>query len=292
MKVNGFLVLDKPGGMTSHDLVGQVRRTFSMKKVGHAGTLDPMATGVMVIGLGDATRLLSYITEGRKEYEAIIRLGITTVTDDREGEILSRADSATLAAITDQQIEAELHMMRGRILQRPSAVSAVKIDGRPAHERIRSGEKVEIPPREVEIESITVEKIETGDFCDISISVICSAGTYIRAIARDLGEALGVGGHLISLRRTRVDPFSIQEASALEDKKILPIVDVLSHVMPIRQVSEDEEREISFGRPLSLNAVEGTCAAVNSRGEFLALLENKKIMGRDVASPIMVVVRQ
>lgn len=292
MKINGFLVLDKPGGITSHDLVGQVRRTFSMKKVGHAGTLDPMATGVMVIGLGDATRLLSYITEGRKEYEAIIRLGITTVTDDREGEILSRADSAELAAITDQQIEAGLHKMQGKILQRPSAVSAVKIGGRPAYERVRLGEKVEIAPREVEIESITVKEIAREEFCDITITVICSAGTYIRAIARDLGEALGVGGHLISLRRTRVEPFSIQEASALEDKKILPIADVLSHVMPIRQVNEDEEREISFGRPLALNKEEGICAAVNSDGEFLALIENRKILGKDVASPIMVVVRE
>jgi tRNA pseudouridine55 synthase len=292
MKVSGFLVLDKPSGITSHDLVGRVRRIFNTKKVGHAGTLDPMATGVMVIGLGDATRLLPYITEGRKEYEATIRLGFTTVTDDHEGEILAHADERKLSEISDQEISERLTMMQGKILQRPSAVSAIKIGGRRAHERVRSGEKVEIPPREVEIESITINSMTTGEFRDISITVICSAGTYIRAIARDLGEVLGVGGHLISLRRTRVEPFSIGEASALEDKRVIPIADALSRVMPIRKVSDDEAREISFGRPLSLNSTQGVCAAVNSHGEFLALLENGNVLGRDVASPIMVVVRE
>ena len=193
MDNEGFLVLDKEPGMTSHDCVAIARRALGTKKVGHAGTLDPMATGILVLGFGNGTRLLQYITEGDKSYIATVVLGAATVTDDREGEVISTADTSS---ITDEMIRENLATMIGTIAQRPSSVSAVKIDGERAYDRVRAGEKVELPSRQVIITQLDISRIARIDSqIHIDIEVTCSAGTYIRAIARDCGDALGVGGH-------------------------------------------------------------------------------------------------
>ena len=212
--MDGFLLVDKASGMTSHDVVARIRRRFGTKKVGHAGTLDPMATGVLVLGLGNATRLLQYVVDGTKGYSATIALGKSTVTDDREGEIIKTTPPEILAKVQDSEISRSLSEMVGKISQRPSSVSAIKVAGKTGHERVRAGEDFELPSREVTITSIDIHSITRGSTdISIEISVICSAGTYIRAIARDLGDALGVGGHLTALRRTLVSPFEIAECA-------------------------------------------------------------------------------
>jgi tRNA pseudouridine55 synthase len=193
----GFLVVDKAPAMTSHDVVAVARKALGTRKVGHAGTLDPMATGVLVLGFGNGTRLLQYITDGDKSYRATIALGVATITDDVEGEVISRASKSDLDAITDADIQRDLSSMRGVISQRPSSVSAVKVDGKRAHERVRAGEVFELASREVTISQLDVLEISrSDDAIQIDIEVTCSAGTFIRAIARDLGASLKVGGHL------------------------------------------------------------------------------------------------
>ena len=290
MSVNGFLIVDKAGGMTSHDVVAKLRKRFATKKIGHAGTLDPMATGVLVIGIGSATRLLQYVTDGLKEYEATIRLGSATHTDDREGEVISTADASM---ISDDQIQGGLTALTGKIMQKPSAVSAIKIDGKRAHERVRDGEDVDIPAREVEVNSIDILVINrTANFVDIDIRVKCSAGTYIRAIARDLGLALDVGGHLTSLRRTLVSPFAIAEASDWESGEPITVADGISKILPTRTLDFAEMNEISFGRYLDLNSESGVVAALSPAGEFAALLENKEVAGKSVCAPILVAVKE
>ena len=214
---HGFLVVDKEPGMTSHDVVSVARRALGTRKVGHAGTLDPMATGILVLGFNNGTRLLQYITDGDKDYSATIVLGAATVTDDAEGEEISTADAS---GITDQQINDELVKMKGIISQRPSSVSAVKIDGERAYDRVRSGEEVVLPAREVTISSLEIIQIRRlDDRIEVDIEVSCSAGTFIRAIARDCGDGLGVGGHLNSLRRTRIAGFGLDRAVTLEQLK-------------------------------------------------------------------------
>ena len=291
--MQGFLLVDKASGMTSHDVVAKMRKKFGTKRVGHAGTLDPMATGVLVLGVGNATRLLQYITDGTKEYEATIYLGASTHTDDREGNELSRASTEAISKITDEAIRSVLNSFVGTIKQRPSSVSAIKIDGKPAHQRIREGETVDIPEREVTISAITVHEIRhIGTHIEIDISVTCSAGTYIRAIARDLGESLAVGGHLTALRRTCVSPFSISECAPLEVVELSPISSGISRIFPLREVDLNEISEISFGRYLEASPTVGITAAVNSQGDFIALLENKDISGKTLAAPILVAVKE
>ncbi len=290
MSVNGFLLVDKAGGMTSHDVVAKLRKRFATKKIGHAGTLDPMATGVLVIGIGSATRLLQYVTDGAKEYEGTIRLGAATHTDDREGEILYTTDAS---GVTDDAIRAGLAKSTGTIMQKPSAVSAIKIDGKRAHERVRDGEDVDIPAREVTIESIDILNIaRTGEFVDIDIRVNCSAGTYIRSIARDLGQELAVGGHLTSLRRTLVSPFLITECTDWESGEPITVAEGISKILPTRTLDFAEMNEISFGRYLALNPVTGVVAAISPAGEFAALLENKEVAGKSVCAPILVAVKE
>ncbi len=290
MSVNGFLLVDKAGGMTSHDVVAKLRKRFATKKIGHAGTLDPMATGVLVIGIGSATRLLQYVTDGAKEYEGTIRLGAATHTDDREGEILSTTDAS---GVTDEAIRIGLARSTGTIMQKPSAVSAIKIDGKRAHERVRDGEIVDIPAREVTIELIDILNIaRTGEFVDIDIRVNCSAGTYIRSIARDLGQELAVGGHLTSLRRTLVSPFLITECTDWESGEPITVAEGISKILPTRTLDFAEMNEISFGRYLALNPVTGVVAAISPAGEFAALLENKEVAGKSVCAPILVAVKE
>ncbi len=207
---SGVVVVDKAAGMTSHDVVARVRRLAGTRKVGHAGTLDPMATGVLVVGVNRATRLLGHLMLTDKTYEATIRLGASTTTDDAEGEVTSSRPAADLA---DETIRSALAGFVGEIDQVPASVSAVKVAGRRAYDRVRAGEEVELAARRVRIEQIDVHGItrdEHANVADVAVEVHCSTGTYIRSIARDLGEALGVGGHLVALRRTSVGPFGLE----------------------------------------------------------------------------------
>lgn len=287
--MDGFLLVDKAGGMTSHDVVAMARKKLNTKKVGHAGTLDPMATGVLVLGVGIATRLLTYITDGKKSYEATILLGSSTHTDDKDGQVITTAAKEDLAKVTNQSISNELAKFVGKIKQRPSSVSAIKIDGKSAHARVRAGEQVEIPERDVTIDEILVKDIRVNDTgIEVDISVTCSAGTYIRAIARDLGEQLKVGGHLISLRRTLVSPFSLESCHQIKDAELIPIVEVIEKLFLVRILDFSESREILFGRSIVQNPQPGVVAALDSQGAFIGLLENKLQGSQIVAAPILV----
>lgn len=271
--------------MTSHDVVAIARRALGTRKVGHAGTLDPMATGVLVLGFNNGTRLLQYITHGQKTYEATVVLGAATVTDDVEGEVISRAD---VSAITNSHIETEMVKMRGTIMQRPSSVSAIKVDGERAYNRVRAGEKVELAEREVTISELEIRAIRhLGNAIEIDIEVACSAGTFIRAIARDCGDALGVGGYLNSLRRTRVAGFGLENSISLSSLRAgefstLGLVDVARTVFIVRELALDEVNQLSFGRPLSANPDEAIYAAISGQ-DLIALLCNKDGLAKPIA---------
>lgn len=272
--------------MTSHDVVAIARRALGTRKVGHAGTLDPMATGVLVLGFNNGTRLLQYITDGDKTYQATVVLGAATVTDDAEGEIISNAD---VSSITDAQIENELSKMRGTIMQRPSSVSAVKVNGERAYDRVRAGESVELAARKVEISQLDIHAIRRLETTiEIDIEVTCSAGTFIRAIARDCGSALGVGGHLNALRRSRVASFALDQAISLEKLKsgdftALALVDVARTTFAVRDLAPDERQELSFGRPLTPNPTPDIYAGISSDNELIALLANKDGCAKPIA---------
>ena len=263
--------------MTSHDVVAIARRALGTRKVGHAGTLDPMATGVLVLGFNNGTRLLQYITDGDKSYQATVVLGISTITDDFEGEVIATVDAST---ITDTQIIAELDTMRGTFMQRPSSVSAVKVDGERAYDRVRSGENVVLTSREVTISQLEVLEIRHIEKrVEIDIEVTCSAGTYIRAIARDCGDRLKVGGHLSALRRTRVAGFTTSGAVSIAALKsgefsTLDLADVARATFPVREIALDERLELSFGRTLKPNLGDGIFAGISSANELIALLNN------------------
>lgn len=291
--MNGFLLVDKASGMTSHDVVAKIRRRFGTKKVGHAGTLDPMATGVLVLGIGNATRLLQHVVDGSKGYDATISLGKSTVTDDVEGEVLTVAPLTILDAISDSAIYEALEQMVGTISQRPSNVSAIKVDGKSAHARVRAGEEFELPAREVTISAIEIHSIvRSSSDVAIEVSVLCSAGTYIRAIARDLGSGLGVGGHLTALRRTLVSPFDIAECQPWEVAEPISTAAGISRILPIRELAFDELNEISFGRVIPPNATEGPVAAVSAENTFVALLENKRLGEKILATPTLVSMKE
>ena len=287
--MDGFLLVDKAGGMTSHDVVAMARKKLDTKKVGHAGTLDPMATGVLVLGIGIATRLLTYITDGKKAYQGKISLGSATHTDDKEGDVIFTAPEDKLQLITDSQIKEQLAGFVGNIKQRPSSVSAIKIDGKSAHARVRAGEDVDIPERDITIDEIEIKQIShLASSIEIDLSVTCSAGTYIRAIARDLGEKLEVGGHLTQLRRTLVSPFTLEQCKDIADAQLISIAEVIEKLFPIRRLDFSESREILFGRTIDQNQQTGVVAALDAQGEFLALLENKAQGSKIIAAPILV----
>lgn len=290
--LGGIAIVDKPAGMTSHDVVSTLRRYFGTRKVGHAGTLDPMATGVLVAGINRGTKFLAHLTKADKRYEGTIRLGSATTTDDREGEVISEAEPATVAAIKDEQILSGVADLSGDIMQRPTAVSAIKIDGKRAHERVRDGEDVVIPARPVRIDSFEVHEIRRGEgFIDLDVEVACSSGTYIRALARDLGEALGVGGHLTSLRRTAVGSFSIEQATELalleEDPKFMPLDEALPLCFPVLEVTAREAADLAMGKWLDPRGLKGTFAAVDPEGRAVALVkeQGKRLATVFVARP-------
>jgi len=247
-------VVDKPAGLTSHDVVARARRQLGTRKVGHAGTLDPMATGVLILGVDGATRLLGHLALKDKCYDATIRLGSATVTDDAQGEIVSQASAESVTKVRDDAITRGLSALTGTISQRPSSVSAIKVDGKRAYARMRAGEEVELPAREVEISEITIDGIRRSDgFIDVDVRVTCSSGTYIRAIARDLGDELGVGGHLTALRRTRVGAFGVAESVDVDHiaQGFQTLDSVAARSFRTIVVDADMEQDIRHGRPMA-----------------------------------------
>ena len=283
---DGFLIVDKEPGMTSHDVVAMGRKALGTRKVGHAGTLDPMATGVLVLGFGNGTRLLQYITDGDKSYTATIVLGASTVTDDHEGEILQSTDAH---AVDDNDITRILSAMVGTISQRPSSVSAVKVGGERAYDRVRAGEVFELAARTVTISSLHVlQSRHCETTTEVDIDVTCSAGTFIRAIARDLGDELKVGGHLRTLRRTRVAGFTLDVATSITNMKeknflALDLTDVARRTFSTRALSADEVRELSFGRALSPSTSDEITAAISAENILIALLKNEGDKAKPVA---------
>lgn len=285
----GLVVVDKPAGMTSHDVVARCRKAFSTRKVGHAGTLDPMATGVLLIGIERATKLLGLLSLTTKSYTATIRLGAGSDTDDADGTLGERADTSHLDV---DLVSAAMRAFVGEIDQVPASVSAIKVDGRRAHALMRDGIAVDLPSRRVTVsrfDAVDVRADVDGWF-DLDVEVDCSSGTYIRSLARDLGTALGVGGHLTVLRRTAVGPFTLDHAATLasldaDPRMSLPIDDAIATAFDHRVISDDEAESISQGRWLEPIGKSGVYAAVTSDGRVIALLQEK---GRRAASVMVV----
>ncbi|WP_448850968.1 tRNA pseudouridine(55) synthase TruB [Corynebacterium sp. 335C] len=312
---SAVIVVDKPAGMTSHDVVGRLRRVFGTRKVGHSGTLDPDATGVLVLGLNRGTRFLPHVHADAKSYSATIRLGASTLTDDAAGEVLSRAAAEDVVAVTDEAIRAGVADLTGDIMQVPAAVSAVKIDGVRAHERIRRGEHVEIPARPVTVSRFDVLGIrrvaggaegageaadvdaapgggtsaEAGPWIDVDVEVDCSAGTFIRSLARDLGAALGVGGHVTVLRRTAAGPFTVDDAIELDEllrlreeadaplnptalDRALGLDEACVRCFPVRDITAEEGAALSMGKWLEPAGLKGVHAARTPDGRVPALI--------------------
>jgi tRNA pseudouridine55 synthase len=270
---DGLVVVDKPAGWTSHDVVGKTRRLARTRKVGHAGTLDPMATGVLLLGIGKATRLLGHLALTDKAYDATIRLGQTTVTDDAEGDVVETVDAS---AVSDDAIAREIAVLTGDLLQVPSSVSAIKVDGVRSYARVRAGESVELKARPVTVSSF---ELLARRGAELEVSVTCSSGTYIRALARDLGAALGVGGHLTALRRTRVGPFTLADAAPLEpwdDSRVLLLDAAVRAAFPVRDLSAEEAVALSFGQKLAPHDVPGVVGAFDPDGRCVALLEGAR----------------
>ena len=281
-QVSGLVVVDKVAGMTSHDVVARVRRIAGTRKVGHAGTLDPMATGVLVLGTNRATRLLGHLMLTEKGYDATILLGASTTTDDAEGEVTS---TSTTDHVNDEAIREALAKFVGEIDQVPTAVSAIKVDGKRAYQRVRDGEEVELKARRVTIHELTITAIRGAE---VDIRVRCSSGTYIRAIARDLGAALGVGGHLTALRRTAVGRFDLEHARSLDELAdelgLVPIADAARLTFPAVDLDEAQTTDVRVGRSLDITLPEtGEHALFAPDGEFLALYEPTDTGARPVA---------
>jgi tRNA pseudouridine55 synthase len=284
----GIVVVDKPAGWTSHDVVGRMRRLARTRRVGHAGTLDPMATGVLVVGVEKTTRLLGHLALTRKTYDATIRLGQATVTDDAEGEATS---SAPAGHLSEADVAAAVAPLTGPIMQRPSSVSAIKVDGVRSYKRVREGEEFELEPRPVTVHRFEVTAVRPATAADgtpvldVDATVECSSGTYIRALARDLGAALGVGGHLTMLRRTAVGPYTLDQAHSLEDLAagferdeplpVVPLDAAARAAFPAREVGEQEAAAVAHGGFLTASGHGADPVAVfGPDGRFLALYED------------------
>ncbi|WP_322936622.1 tRNA pseudouridine(55) synthase TruB [Nocardioides bizhenqiangii] len=285
---DGLVVVDKPGGLTSHDVVARVRRLAGTRKVGHAGTLDPMATGVLVLGTGRATRLLGHLMLTEKAYDATIRLGVSTVTDDAEGDVLT---VAPVDGIDEEQVREALARFVGDIEQVPTAVSAVKVDGKRSYQRVREGEEVALEARPVTIHELTVGAVRRSSgegpaSVDVDVALRCSSGTYVRAIARDLGAALGVGGHLTALRRTAVGPYRLPDARTLdqlaEQFSVMPLADAARAAFPSYDLDAEQAQAVRYGRPLPLE-LDILTAVFAPDGEFLALYAPRDGAARAVA---------
>lgn len=279
--MTGLVVVDKPEGPTSHAIVGRARKAYGTRRVGHAGTLDPMATGVLVLGIGSATRLLGHLSDQGKEYRATMALGVATTTDDAQGEVI-RAPGGRVSAA---EVEAAMRMWRGLVRQRPSAVSAVHVDGKRAHELVRAGEEVVLPERDVTIEAFDLLDLRYEDIAGVPVTVVdvrvaCSAGTYVRALARDIGDALGVGGHITALRRTRSGALTLADACTVEDLGVtapLTAGEVARRSLPWVQVPESDVRSVAHGVRIpwpSAAPMSGTVAFLRG-DDLLALAEQR-----------------
>ncbi|MCF4122952.1 tRNA pseudouridine(55) synthase TruB [Antribacter sp. KLBMP9083] len=336
---DGFVVVDKPAGWTSHDVVGRMRRLAGTRKVGHAGTLDPMATGVLVIGIGRATRLLTYVVGADKDYEATIRLGVVTATDDAEGQATAAPGAAD---VPRDALDAAVAALTGDILQVPTAVSAIKVDGKRAYARVRAGEEVELAARPVTVSRFEVLAVRAATatlpddvppaasahpaedaavaesdadglpaipggegigqlevpVVDVDVRVTVSSGTYVRALARDLGVALGTGGHLTMLRRTRVGGYGLDGARTLEELEAqadadgvlatLPLADAARAIFPVRELDDLEVRALGYGQAVTPSGRPEVVAALARSGELVALLQDARRRGEDVAKPVLV----
>ncbi|MGR2753735.1 tRNA pseudouridine(55) synthase TruB [Agromyces arachidis] len=280
---SGILLVDKPQGMTSHDVVARIRRLAGTRKVGHAGTLDPMATGLLVIGVDSATRLLHHLVGLDKEYVATVRLGWGTTTDDAEGESLPASSAEAVSAITRDAVARRMGELTGVIEQVPSAVSAVKVDGKRAYQRVRDGEQVELKARTVTVSAFDLLDLRQGDgWLDLDVRVACSSGTYVRALARDLGAALGVGGHLTALRRTRIGRFDVAEAGELDGFDVaarrLTSADAARRVLPVVVVDADATRDLRHGKRIAAPddvPGSGPLAAVGPGDVLVAIVERR-----------------
>ncbi|RZD85575.1 tRNA pseudouridine(55) synthase TruB [Streptomyces albidoflavus] len=290
---DGLVVVDKPSGFTSHDVVAKMRGIARTRRVGHAGTLDPMATGVLVLGVERATKLLGHLALTEKEYLGTIRLGQTTVTDDAEGEITASADASGIGRAA---VDAGVAELTGAIMQVPSKVSAIKIDGKRSYTRVREGEEFEIPARPVTVSSFTVydvreDKAADGTpVLDLVVSVVCSSGTYIRALARDLGASLGVGGHLTALRRTRVGPYGLDAAKTLEQLQeeltVMPVAEAAAAAFPRWDLDERRAQLVLNGVRIDMPeeyAGRGPVGVFDPAGRCLALVEEQKGRAKSVA---------
>ncbi|MCW2929226.1 MAG: tRNA pseudouridine synthase [Actinomycetia bacterium] len=278
---SGLVIVDKPAGMTSHDVVARIRRLAGTRRVGHAGTLDPMATGVLVVGVEQATRLLGHLALTAKEYQATIRLGQSTTTDDAEGEVTG---GATGSGVTREQLAAEIAPLTGEIMQVPPGVSAIKVNGQRAYKLTRAGAEPEMKPRPVTVYDFTVTGVaKDGDFLDVDATIRCSSGTYIRALARDLGAALGTGGHLAALRRTLVGAYDISQARTLaqlaERYEVTPLAQAASAAFPGVELTDSQAQRLAHGAQLPLrdvatpSATEGDpLAAFAPDGSLVALV--------------------
>lgn len=288
MPAGGMLLVDKPAGMTSHDVVSRARKARGTRKVGHAGTLDPMATGLLVLGVDAATRLLTFIVGADKTYTATMLLGATTDTDDADGEAVARASSSDIAAVTDAAIDEGIAALTGAISQVPTTVSAIKVNGRRAYDLAREGVEVELKARDVVVSRLDViERRRDDDRIELDVVVDCSSGTYIRALARDLGAALGIGGHLTALRRTRIGPFSVADAAQLDALAGVPLLspaDAGTTVLGAIEVTADEARDLRHGKRLigaASRLPASPAAAIDPEGVLIGVVERR---GVDVKS--------
>ena len=287
---SGLLLVDKPEGFTSHDVVAKLRGIVGTRKIGHAGTLDPMATGLLVIGVNSATKLLTFLVGEDKTYIATIRLGASTITDDRESEYLSVASSGDVDALTELDITNAIRPLTGDIMQVPSSVSAIKVDGERAYAKVRGGDEVKLAARPVTIARFEVlgemrrETVGDQHFIDLDVIIDCSSGTYIRALARDLGVALEVGGHLTALRRTRVGAYQVTDSQALADLKkgevkLFPIADAAREAFDVRELAAEEVVDLRHGKRIEVGVIaenatakDRVIAAFAPTGELIAML--------------------
>lgn len=283
---DGLIIVDKPADWTSHDVVGRMRRLASTRRVGHAGTLDPMATGVLVLGINKATKLLTFLVGCEKEYTATIRLGQTTITDDAEGDVTS---SESCESVSDEAIAAAVESLTGDIQQVPSSVSAIKVNGERSYARVRGGEEVKLQARPVTVSKFSIKEIRRADVeglavIDVDVEVEVSSGTYVRALARDVGEKLGVGGHLTALRRTRVGSFTLKEARTLEQlaaevgskatPTVIPMAQAAMGAFGAHHITAEEERALSYGQRIASDVGHrDTVAAITEEGRLAAILD-------------------
>jgi tRNA pseudouridine55 synthase len=289
---NGILLVDKPDGLTSHGVVSRVRRLANTKKVGHAGTLDPMATGLLVLGLGPSTRLLTWLVGADKEYLATIRLGSTTVTDDAEGDVVETAALEAIAGVTTEGIASVVAALTGDIQQVPSSVSAIKVNGVRSYTKVRAGEEVSLPERPVTVSEFEVlAERRSPDAIDLDVRVVCSSGTYIRALARDLGDALGIGGHLTALRRSRVGAFSVTEAATLDalgestdtaaavDDVLIPPAAAAARFLPVVDLDEQGAVDLGHGKVVTVAGAASADAGAPVGEPLAAVAPDGRLVG-------------